>query len=249
MCVEIATAKKYFEQSVVVDHYARAANNVGLWISEEKIFTRLFKKEDSLLELGCGAGRIAIGLWELGYTRLLGLDYSRAMISEARRINKVLEYGISFQVGDATRVDFPDASFDGAIFGFNGLLMIPQRENRRKAMSEVRRLLKPGSWFVFTGHDRDNHGSKKLWREQYKLWQRHGQHPDLEMYGDLFHNMPEGGQMYIHSATRGEILEDIAAVGLRHEADVLRSDLALEPPRVRAFSDDTRFWVVQRPED
>ena len=112
MGVEIATAKKYFEQPVVVEHYAQAANRVGLWASEEKIFTRLFKTEDSILELGCGAGRIALGLWELGYRHLLGIDYARAMISEARRINQVLEYGVAFQVGDATQIKFPDGSFE-----------------------------------------------------------------------------------------------------------------------------------------
>ncbi|WOO41870.1 class I SAM-dependent methyltransferase [Rubellicoccus peritrichatus] len=245
--MEIETAKQYFRQQVVVEHYAHAANAVGLWVSEEKIFTRLFKQEDSIIELGCGAGRIAIGLWELGYKHLMGVDYSREMVKEARRINKVLEYGISFQYGDATKLGFDEATFDGAIFGFNGLLMIPQRENRRRALAEIKRVIKPGGWFVFTGHDREVHGNKKLWRDQQKLWNRSNQHPDLEMFGDLFHDMPEGGQMYIHSATRAEILEDLASVGLRHETDVLRSNLAPEPARVRQFSDDTRFWVVQRP--
>lgn len=247
--MEISKAKKYFEQSVVVEHYARAANNVGLWLSEEKIFQRLFKQEDSILELGCGAGRIAIGMWEIGYRHLLGIDYSRAMIQEARRINQVLGYGISFQVGDATQIKFPDGSFDGAIFGFNGLLMIPQRENRRKAMAETFRVIKPGGWFVFTGHDRLAHGSRKLWKEQEKLWQRGGQHEELEMMGDLFHKMPEGGEMFIHSGTRAEILEDLQSVGFLHEVDCLRSEIASESAQVRQFSDDTRFWVVQRPKD
>lgn len=245
--VDIETAKAYFRQPVVVEHYAHAANAVGLWASEEKVFTRLFKQEDSLVELGCGAGRIALGLWELGYKHLLGLDYSREMIAEARRINQVLEYGIAYQVGDATRLAFEDNTFDGAIFGFNGLQQIPGRENRRRAMAEACRVIKPGGWFVFTGHDREVHGNKKLWRAQRDIWQRGGQHPDLEMFGDLFHAMPEGGHMFIYSASRQEVLEDIAAAGLRHEVDALRSELASEPARVRHFSDDTRFWVCQKP--
>lgn len=245
--MEIEQAKPYFQQDAVVEHYARATNAVGLWVSEEKIFTRLFKRSDSLLELGCGAGRICIGLWELGYQHLLGIDYSREMITEARRINQVLEYGVAFHCQDATQLDFDDATYDGAIFGFNGLQMIPGRENRRRAMREVHRVLKPGGWFVFTGHDRESHGTKKLWRDQAKLWQRNGQHPGLEMFGELFHDMPEGGQMYIYSASRGEILDDLAAAGLRHETDILRSELCSEPAIVRQFSDDTRFWIVQRP--
>lgn len=247
--MEVETARQYFRQDAVVALYAHATNAVGLWQSEEKILTRLFAREDSLLELGCGTGRIAIALWELGYRYLTGIDYSAEMIAEARRINQVQEYGVVFQCQDATGLEFDDATFDGAVFGFNGLQMIPGRENRRRAMAEIRRVLKPGSWFVFTGHDREHHGNARLWREQARLWARNGQHPELEMFGELFHTMPEGGQMYIYSATREEVLEDLAAAGLRHEADVLRSELCAEPPIVRQFSDDTRFWVTQVPQE
>ena len=39
---------KYFDSESVVDHYAQAAVRLGLWLSEEKIFTRVFKPEDSI---------------------------------------------------------------------------------------------------------------------------------------------------------------------------------------------------------
>ena len=41
--------KAYFDSEGVVDYYAQAAAELGLWVSEEKIFTRLFKSEDSLI--------------------------------------------------------------------------------------------------------------------------------------------------------------------------------------------------------
>ena len=68
--MDVEEVKAYFEDEGTVEHYARAAGRLGLWRSEEKIFTRLFRQEDSLLELGVGAGRIAIGLYELGYRNL-----------------------------------------------------------------------------------------------------------------------------------------------------------------------------------
>ena len=77
------------------------------------------------------------------------------MVAEARRINETFEYGIFFHHGDATALDYEDETYDGAIFGFNGLMQIPGRENRRRAMREIFRVLVPGSWFVFTTHDRD----------------------------------------------------------------------------------------------
>ena len=136
--------KAYYNQPGVVTDYAQAVSRIGLWRSEEKIFKRLFKPEQTLLELGCGTGRIAFGLWELGYKHLLGVDLARDMVEEARRINKVLEYGVSFRVGDATKLSYGDGEFDGAIFGFNGLMTIPpyseEPEDSRKYFVALRNL-------------------------------------------------------------------------------------------------------------
>ncbi len=246
--MEVEVAKQFFRLPAVVEQYTKAANNVGLWVSEQRIFQRLFSPEQSLIELGCGAGRIAIGLWELGYQHILGVDYSKEMIREARRINQVQEYGISFQVGDALALKFPDNHFEGAIFGFNGLMQIPGRENRRQAMREIHRILVPGSWFVFTSHDREAHGNRAFWKQQKALWESGKQDPRLEMFGDLYHEMVEGGWMYIHSPVPAEIREDAKTTGFRVEADVLRSQFCNEPPAVRDFSDDCRFWIWQKPE-
>ena len=59
--------RDYFNSDAAVAHYLEVSQELGLWASEEKIFSRIFQPDDSLLELGCGAGRIAIGLYELGY--------------------------------------------------------------------------------------------------------------------------------------------------------------------------------------
>lgn len=240
-------AKQYFRHPDVVEHYVKAANRVGLWTSEERVFNRLFRKEDSILELGCGAGRIAFAMWELGWRTITGVDYSREMIAEARRIARVLEYDIYFHVGDATRLQFPDNAFNGAIFGFNGLMQIPGRQRRRQAMAEVCRVIEPGSYFVFTAHDRDVHWNRDFWEEQQHLWQKGHQDPELEDFGDMWGEAPFGGKMYIHAASRVELLEDLRSAGLEPEVDVLRSDLCLEPQRVLDFADDTRFWVAKKP--
>jgi len=244
--MEITEAQLYFAQPEVVENYAKAVSRVGLWVSEERIFKRVFQPEDSILELGCGAGRIALGLWELGYRRVLGTDYCREMVAEARRINQVLEYGAPFQTADATQLEFDDGHFDGAIFGFNGLMQIPGRDNRQRAMREIARVVRPGGWFVFTGHDRDRHGRKSFWREEAKRWREGRQHPQVHEFGDLYYQAEEGYWMYIHAANSEEVAADLAAAGFRVDATALRSEICMEPPEVREFSDDTRFWVVQR---
>ncbi len=242
------TVKQHFRDPRAVEHYGRAAANIGLWVSEEKIFRQVFDPEQTLLDLGCGAGRIAIGLWELGFQRVMGVDFAREMVERARRIARLLEYGISFRCGDATDLEFEDDMFDGAIFGFNGLMQIPRRERRRRALSEVRRVVRPGGMFVFTTHDRANRRFKEFWEAEAERWAKGEQDPRLEEPGDRYHEAPVGCT-FMHIPTREEVLEDLEACGWNPEGDLLRSEVAREPADVRDFSDECRFWIARNPED
>lgn len=235
--------KATFGQPETVRHYSRSAVEIGLWRSEERVFRKVFTEEDSLLEVGCGAGRISFGLWEIGYHRLLGVDYSSEMIREARRLARQLEYDVTFRVADATALPIDDGAFDGAIFGFNGLMQIPGRERRRAALSEIRRVLTPGGRFVFTTHDREHRAFRDFLENQKLLWSRGEQPPEWEEFGDNFFRAPEG-EIFMHLPNRAEVLEDLAATGWNHDSDVTRADVAREPPEVRNFSDECRFWVA-----
>jgi ubiquinone/menaquinone biosynthesis C-methylase UbiE len=240
------TVKAYYNQPGVVGDYAHAVNRVGLWRSEEKIFTRLFRLENVLLELGCGAGRIACGLWELGFHNILGVDLARDMIEEARRINRVLEYGISFRVADATHLPFGDGEFDGAIFGFNGLMTIPLRENRRKALREIRRVTRPGGWFAFTTHDRASAKYADFWIAEEQRWRKGPPAPGLDEFGDRVVESPHGLQ-FVHIPSREEVRADLDAAGWRYEVDATAAFLALENDAAREFAGDSRFWIAQNP--
>ncbi|MGF1452653.1 MAG: class I SAM-dependent methyltransferase [Opitutales bacterium] len=245
--MKVSTVKDYFDQQMVIEHYARAVNSVGLWASEEMLFTQYFNWDDSLLELGCGAGRVSIGLWEIGYRYLLATDLAKNMVEEGRRINQVLDYGVAFQQADATALNFEDNLFDGAVFGFNGLMQIPKRENRRRAMAEIFRVIAPGSYFIFTTHDRENRRHKAFWEDEKKRWERGIKHPDVDEFGDVYWDTPEGGMMYIHSPLKAHVRDDAKAVGFKIEREALRSSLCVERESVREFSDDCRFWVLQKP--
>lgn len=238
--------KAYFDAEGVVEHYARAAAELGLWRSEEKIFTRLFEPAHSILELGCGAGRIAFGLHELGYRNLLGIDYARGMVARARRLAEVWEYAIPFRVADATALEFEDAIFDGAIFGFNGLMQIPQAGQREQALGEIYRVLRPGAWFVFTSHDRERSRHHDFWAAEAVRWEQGSENQELEDFGDRL-EPTEHGSHYMHVPSMAEMQTLLTKVGFRLEASVMRSDLATESAEVEAFADDCRFWVVQKP--
>jgi SAM-dependent methyltransferase len=245
--MDVKNVKAYFDSDGVVDYYAKASVDLGLWASEEKIFTRLFAPDDSLLELGCGAGRIGFGLYELGYHNLLATDYARSMVVKARDLAKRLDYAIHCRVADATRLDFEDEIFDGAIFGFNGLMQIPKSSQRERALSEVFRVLRPGAWFAFTTHDRDCSIHRDFWEAETLRWECGTEKPELEDFGDRT-EPTDNGLHFMHVPTASEMQLLLNKVGFHIEVSVMRSELGKESAEVESFSDDCRFWIVKKPE-
>ena len=245
--MDVKNVKAYFESDGVVDYYAKASVELGLWASEEKIFTRLFSPDDSILELGCGAGRIAIGLYELGFRNLLATDYARKMVGKTRDLAKRLDYAIHSRVADATQLDFEDTIFDGAIFGFNGLMQIPKSAQRERALIEVFRVLRPGAWFVFTTHDRNWSTHRDFWKAETVRWEYGKERPELEDFGDRT-EQTDHGVHFMHVPTVGEMQLLLTRVGYHIEVSLMRSELGKESAEVEAFSDDCRFWIVKKPE-
>jgi SAM-dependent methyltransferase len=238
-------ARDWYEDPKTIEYYSRATVNLGLWESEKIIFSRLFRPGQTLLDLGCGTGRIALEMWELGYRNLLGIDYSRPMIAEARRLARLLESGVAYRVGDATNLKLPDATFDGVIFGFNGLMQIPGRANRKRAMAEIRRVLVPGGHCVFTAHDRDDPRQQEYWASEKALWGAGRQSAGLIDFGDRIHEN-EQGRVFIHFPDRGGLLADLDESGLDYVEDFARAAICNETVAIRAFADDCRFWIVRR---
>jgi len=239
----------YYKGKPVLEHYLEATRRVGMWASEELVFRQSFPdREASLLELGCGTGRICLSLWMLGYGNLTGTDFSKDMINRALETQKERASGVRFAVEDATLLSFSDQTFDGVIFGFNGLMQIPGRENRLRAMREACRVLKAGGRFVFTTHDRAFPKWKKFWKVEKKKWRNGQQDKSLIDFGDRFEETPRG-KLFIHVPDVAEIREDLKKAGFVVERDLLRSRLADESELVREFSDECRFWIARKPAD
>ncbi|KAL3839270.1 hypothetical protein ACJIZ3_023861 [Penstemon smallii] len=107
------------------------------------------KEGDTVLDVCCGSGDIAFLLSEkVGINgKVIGLDFSKEFLeisaSRQRRRNKECYKNIEWVQGDAIDLPFSDSYFDAATMGF-GLRNIVD-SNRKKALQEITRVLKPGS--------------------------------------------------------------------------------------------------------
>ena len=249
------TVREDFNAINTVLHYTRAAHFIGLWKSELALIEKFLPDRNTrLLEAGCGAGRVAVGLWHQGFRHVTAFDFAGELVEQAE--NLAQEHGIAgltFLRADATRL--PDSQlpaldaeftrYDGALFLFNGMMQIPGRENRRAAMRGLHTLCRPGAHFIFSTHDREDPKDLKEWAKEAERWARGEQNPRLVEFGDRYFT-DENGNTFMHLPDRKEVLEDMAATGWTHVYDATRNELASETPKVRNFSDNCRFWVAKR---
>jgi demethylmenaquinone methyltransferase / 2-methoxy-6-polyprenyl-1,4-benzoquinol methylase len=96
-----------------------------------------------VLDVATGTGMVAVALARRSACEVVALDQSEAMLSAARaRVlgNPRLAEQISFVRGEAERLPFADAEFDGLTFTY----LLRYVDDRAATMRELARVVKPG---------------------------------------------------------------------------------------------------------
>lgn len=108
------------------------------------------EKAVSVLEIACGTGRVTQHLRRLFQfpAKLTASDLSADMLAVAQ--SKQDDDAIELRVEDAQNLSFPDNSFDLVVMQF-GLMFLP---DKKKGLSEIFRVLKPGGRFIITTWER-----------------------------------------------------------------------------------------------
>ena len=118
--------------------------------------------EASWLEVACGPAAVGRALApRVGSLR--GVDLTPAMIEKARA--EAAGAGLAnveFSLGDATALEFPEASFDGALTRFS-LHHIPAPG---RVVEEMTRVVRPGGWVVISDHVADEDSDAAAWHEE-----------------------------------------------------------------------------------
>jgi len=226
----------------------------GFWDSEKIMINKYFKKPKTtkLLDLGCGTGRTTIPLKKMGFD-LVGVDLTPEMIKSAKKIDKSLNQKIDYRVGDATNLDFKDDSFDYVLFSNNGWSQIPGKDNRAKALLEIKRVLKKGGVFLFTTHQRKMKGFTWFWIKSwfrvrvlklfgFEIWEQD--------FGDRFFDRERqsGKRVYvtkqfIHIPSVNEVKKSLSKAGF----EVLAVKTDLDPHRNRPTLVPPAFYAVKKP--
>jgi SAM-dependent methyltransferase len=144
--------------------------------------TDLLKPQDKILEIGCGIGTVVNELSRKGHD-IIGIDISGEAIEYGRN-----KYGdIRLEVQAAEILPYENESFD-VVLSFDLFEHIAEID---KHISEVRRVLRPGGYYLFQTPNRySNIIYETLWTKSLQ-WRRY--HPSLHSPGQLRRRMARHG--------------------------------------------------------
>ncbi|UVI28026.1 class I SAM-dependent methyltransferase [Paenibacillus spongiae] len=136
---------KWFNKPDQVDHYVDEIPQ-GPTPAEKALLEQL-PPPCSVLDAGCGAGRISVWLAQQGY-KVTGVDVSLALIEQAR-LALPDRVQVDYRHLSTFHYPFPDNSFD-AIICFKVLCYIPTKELRNQYLDHLYRMLNPGGTCLLT---------------------------------------------------------------------------------------------------
>ena len=132
--------EEFFSMDRVIFSYSRSK----LHHSEKILFRRYLKKRGKLLDLCCGAGRVAIPLAKMGFD-VIGIDNNLKMIERAKR--KLNIKNVKFIHADASKIRFKK-EFDYVLVMEDSLELIVSRDKRMAVFKNIYNSLKDGGMFI-----------------------------------------------------------------------------------------------------
>ena len=138
----LARVRQKYNGAAEVRQYKRHAEE-GAVRFELEIVERHVRPGGRLLDIGCGAGREALGFARAGFG-VVAIDLAPGMIEAARENARREGLAIEFRVQSATEIADPPGSFDGVFWTGAVYNHIPGRALRVETLRRIGRALAPG---------------------------------------------------------------------------------------------------------
>lgn len=165
-------------------------------------FAKHVSSTANIVDVGCGYGRTLDELYQLGYTNLIGIDFSQGMIERGKQQFPHLD----LRLKEDARIDLPDHSVDAVIL-FSVLTCIVDNQEQQFLISEIRRILKPDG-ILYIKDFLLNTDERNLARYQ-KFHEKYGTYGAFEL--------PEGAILRHHSKEWiQELLVDFKPLEFEH---------------------------------
>jgi SAM-dependent methyltransferase len=114
----------------------------------DAIIQELYPEAESILELACGTGKIAMYLDELECYDITATDYSEAMLEQARRVADFKKMGIEWKQQDFYNLTL-DKPFDVILMLFDSVNYILTEDKMLLMFDNVKKVMHDESLFVF----------------------------------------------------------------------------------------------------
>jgi ubiquinone/menaquinone biosynthesis C-methylase UbiE len=198
-------------------------------------YVELAREADGpLVELAVGSGRVAVPVAQATGRPVIGIDFSPAMLAQARV--RAAEAGVELDLREGDMRDLALQEPAALIYcPFRALLHLPTWSDRRRTFERVAASLRPGGRFAWNAFAFDHRIAARL----------DGQHEDEPVphtvryaVGDnrIDISLDDGGTSSLWWATRNEWLGLVDVAGL--EVEALYGGFEREP-----FTDESREYV------
>ena len=162
------------------------------------------RAQGEVLEVAIGTGR-NLAFYPAG-VRLTGIDLSPAMLERARERARELGMEVDLREGDAQDLPLPDGSFDTVVCTLS-LCNVP---DDRKAVAEMKRVLKPGGRLLLLDHVRAASGLGRAVQKALEvvMVRLEGEHL---LRRPLEHAQAEGFEVELRERYKAGIVERLSA--------------------------------------
>lgn len=236
--VNNAILSSIYNQQRVISYYDKFSN-FGIMRSEAWLVERYLQDHHRLvLDLGCGAGRTLEYFTQFKVETILGLDISAGMLSAARKRN----VNAKLVQADACALPLGDETVDLITFFFNGLMVIPGRNNRLKALIELRRVLTPRGIAILSSPLPREFGNVQNVND--RLFRTQNINASIEEGDRLLEE--EMGYTFVHVPKNHEMEDLIGASGLALIECYDRLEINNEIEEFEDHLDLGVYWIVSR---